>query len=174
MNSVKMIIVMISLLVGHTTNGIAQAPKKQEKREGITWYTLHQATQLAKKNDKKVLVFAEASWCPYCKQMKREVFPKMDIQDTMEEYYYPVKIDIESQETVTYDGREMTKAQFSRQMHVSATPTFIFMDKSGSVIGTQPGYLNHDVYKALLTYIGTDTFRNIGFKKYLKRIKSVE
>jgi len=165
---------MIALLLGHTSIGMIPAPKKQEKKDGVTWYSLHKAQQLAKENDKKVLVFAEASWCPYCKQMKREVFPKMDIQGTMKKYYYPVKVDIESQETVKYNGREMTKAQFSQRMQVSATPTFIFMDKSGSVIGTQPGYLNHDVYKALLTYIGTDAFRNIGFKKYLKRIKSVE
>jgi len=172
MNTVKILFVAISLLIGPMTASPIGAPQNEEKKDGLTWYTLEKAQQLAKKNDKKVLIFAEASWCPYCKQMKREVFPKADIQNTMEKFYYPVKIDIESSEEVMYDGRKMTEKQFSREMRVSSTPTFIFMHASGSVVGTQPGYIGHDVYKALLTYIGTDSFKNVGFKKYLEGTKT--
>jgi len=172
MSTVKILFLAISLLFGTMATSPTGTTQKPEKKGGLTWYTLKKAQQLAKKNNKKVLIFAEASWCPYCKKMKREVFPKTDIQNTMEKFYYPVKIDIESEKTVAYKGKKMTKKQFSREMRVSATPTFIFMRPSGSVIGTQPGFIEQHVYKALLTYIGTDSFKDVGFKKYMKRIKT--
>lgn len=134
---------------------------------GISWYELAEAQELAKENGKKVLVFAEASWCHNCKRMKRDVFPHEDIQQAMSKYYYPVKIDVESDKLLIFNGEEMTQMQFARQMRVTGTPTFFFIDQEGSVIGSQPGLIPQDVYKSLLTYVGKDLYNDIKFKAYL-------
>jgi thioredoxin-related protein len=63
----------------------------------------------------------------------------------------------------------MTQQDFSRQMRVSGTPTFFFIDKEGSVLGAQPGFIPKDTYELLLTYVGTDVQNEINFKEYLNQ-----
>lgn len=134
---------------------------------GVKWYELEEAQVLAKENNKKVLVYAEASWCSYCKKMEQQVLSKSDVQRDMAQYFYPVRVDIESDQKLRYNGEEMTQQAFARRMRVSGTPTFIFIDQGGSVLGAQPGFIPKDIYQSLLTYIGTDTHEKIGFKEYL-------
>lgn len=134
----------------------------------ITWYELSNAQELAQQNGKKVLIFAEALWCTYCKRMKSEVFPEADVQEAMATWYYPVKIDIESDQSITFNGNEMTQMQFSRQMQVTGTPTFFFVDEEGSVIAKQPGFISKDLYIAMLAYIGTDYYNKATFEEYME------
>lgn len=136
---------------------------------GVDWYEFKEAQQLAEKNGKKVLVYAEASWCSYCRKMEKEVLSKTDIQETMSQYFYPVRVDIESDKKMVFNGKEMTQQDFSRQMRVSGTPTFFFIDDEGSVIGAQPGFIPKDIYKSLLTYVGQDLQNQMQFKEYLKQ-----
>jgi len=147
----------------------SQSTDAHHSKSGITWYNLNRAQKLAQKNNKKVLVMAEASWCEYCKRMKSEVFPQADVQKAMNRYFYPVKVDIESNAKVIFNGKKMNQEQFSRKMGVSGTPTFIFINKDGSVIGAQPGYMPGKVYSKLLAYIGTDAYNKVSFKGFKQK-----
>jgi len=147
----------------------AQTAVKSTSQKGINWYSLEHAQKLAPKNGKKVLIFAEASWCSYCRKMEQQVFSKTDIQQTMNEYFYPVRVDIESGQKLVFNGKEMTQQEFSRQMRVSGTPTFFFLDKEGAVIGAQPGFIPRDVYKSLLTYVGTDSYNDMTFQEFMNK-----
>lgn len=160
LDTYKKIVPIAVLLLSITLSGVAQ-------EADISWYELEEAQALAKENNKKVLIFAEASWCHNCKRMKREVFPQADIQQAMATYYYPVKIDVESDKLLMFNGEEMTQMEFSRQMRVTGTPTFFFIDAGGDVIGAQPGFLPRDVYKSLLAYVGKDLYNEIKFEAYL-------
>lgn len=151
--------VTVLLLVG----GMSTAAQNT----GVNWYNLEDAQVLAEQNDKKVLVYTEASWCSYCKKMEQQVLSKSDVQKKMAQYFYPVRVDIESDQKLNFNGEEMTQQAFARQMRVTGTPTFIFIDQSGSVMGAQPGFIPKDIYQSLLTYIGTNTHEDIGFKEYL-------
>ncbi|MCW9708775.1 thioredoxin family protein [Fodinibius salsisoli] len=157
-------IIVVALV---TLLGITMTTSAQNSDIDIDWYEMEEAQKLARANDKKVLVFAEASWCTICKKVKREIFPNKDIRQTMSAYYYPVKIDIESDELLRFNGEEMTQEQFGRQMRVTGTPTFLFIDKEGSVIGAQPGFIPRDVYKSLMIYVGTDAHHEMEFEQYL-------
>jgi thioredoxin-related protein len=136
---------------------------------GVDWYELEEAQVLAKENDKKVLVYAEASWCTYCRKMEQQVLSKSDVKKMMAEYFYPVRVDIESDQKLKFNGKEMTQQIFARQMRVSGTPTFFFIDQEGSILGAQPGFIPKDIYQSLLTYVGTDTHDEISFEEYLNK-----
>jgi thioredoxin-related protein len=157
------LITCILLLVG---SGTIMAQNVNENT--IDWYELSEAQKLAQSNDKKVFIFAEADWCSYCKQMKREFFPREDVQKIMSNNYYPVKINIESDRRLIYNEKEMTQRQFSQSMEIAATPTMFFLDKNGEVMGTQPGYVPLDTFKALLKYVNSDSYGKIEFEKYLE------
>lgn len=140
----------------------------QESEEPVDWHELSEAQNLARSNEKKVFVFAEAEWCTYCKRMRSDIFPREDVQALLEEHYYPVSVDIESDEQLTFNGNTMTQREFSRQMRVSATPTLIILDASGEVMGVQPGFLPADVFVPLLEYVVSDSYGKMEFKEYLE------
>ncbi|MDZ7715150.1 MAG: thioredoxin fold domain-containing protein [Balneolaceae bacterium] len=134
----------------------------------ITWYELKEAQQLAKQNGKKVLIYAEASWCGYCKKMEAEVFPVQAVQDSMEKYYYPVRVDIESDKKMLFNGETMTGSQFARKHRVSGTPTTFFVSRDGKILGAQPGFIPPKVFKNLLSFVGSGAFGRIGFEEYVE------
>lgn len=138
-------------------------------QEEITWYSLEEAQQLAKENDKKVLVYAEAVWCTYCKKMEKEVFPKQKIIDSLAKYYYPVRVDIESDKKLVFNGETMTGSQFAQKYRVRGTPTIFFIDKKGEILGAQPGFIPPDIFNSLLAFVGTDAHKNVSFEDYSKQ-----
>lgn len=141
-------------------------------RADITWYSFQKAQQLAGENDKKVLVYAEAVWCTYCKKMENEVFPRQKVIDTIAEYYYPVRVDIESDKELVFNDQTMTGSQFAQKYRVSGTPTFFFIDKKGEILGAQPGFIPHDVFTELLAFVGSDAHKRVSFDDYRKENKN--
>ena len=158
---VALMLAVVLLLFGAAPDG-ADAPLGDQ----LNWYSMTEAQQLATDQEKKVLVYAEASWCTYCNKIEKEVFPEQDVQQVVSKYFYPVKVDIESDNIITYNNEDMTEQEFSRFMRVSATPTFLFIDGEGNVLGGQPGYMPADVFKALLTYVGSDAFSRVKFDDF--------
>lgn len=142
-----------------------------QKYDEITWYTLKEAQKLARENDKKVLVYAEAVWCTYCKKMEREVFPRKEIIESMEKYYYPVRVDIESDKKMEFNGEAITGSQFAQKYRVQGTPTIFFIDKEGQILGTQPGFIPAETFSILLSFVGSDAHQEISFGEYAEQNK---
>lgn len=132
----------------------------------ITWYPMEEAQQLAAENEKKVLIFAEAEWCTYCKKMYKEVFPKQSVQDSLKKYYYPVKVDIESDEEIVFNERTTTGRQFAREHRITGTPTTFFVESDGNILGIQPGFIPANIFEKLLAYVGSDAHREMEFEEY--------
>jgi thioredoxin-related protein len=135
----------------------------------IDWHSMQKAQQMAREKAKKVLVFADASWCTYCKKMKKEVFPEQAVVDSMNAYFYAVRVDIESDKSMIFDGEEMTQRQFAQSTGTQATPTFFFMGQNGEKLGAQPGFIPAETFSRLLGFIGSDAFEDMEFKAYLKQ-----
>lgn len=144
-------------------------PLKGQSADEINWYSMEEAQQLATDNDKKVMVFAEAEWCTYCRQMYEEVFPEQAVRDSLEKYYYPVRVDIESQEPLMFNESEMTGREFARSQRVTGTPSTFFVDSGGEILGVQPGFIPAEVFKGLLAYVGAGLYGQIEFEEYMKQ-----
>lgn len=171
MESGKIISWILVLVLAGMYGASGQSTAEKSHATEVQWYSLEEAQQLAGENDKKVLIFVEAVWCTFCKKMDREVFTRNEIQTTMAEYFYPVRVDLESGKLLRFNEEKMTEREFSMRMRVSSTPTHIFVDRDGSVLGVQPGFVPGEIYKALLSYIGTDAHKEIEFEKYLEESK---
>ncbi len=135
----------------------------------IDWMSLEEAQEEASKSGKKVLIYAEAEWCGYCKKMNKEVFTQESVQDSLSKYFHPVRVDIESDKKLIFNDEEFTEQMLSRKFRVSGTPTMIFIDPDGQTLGTQPGFLKAEVFDKLLAYVGNDLFDRLGFEEYLKK-----
>lgn len=151
-----------------TGQAIAQeAPKEEKKEEGIAWYTLEEAQKLAKENGKKVLIFGQASWCPYCRQMEREVYPQPEVVEIINKYFYTVMIDTESQEKLKFNEDVFTEQEFAAALRLYSLPTHYFVTSDGQVIAGQPGALPDDIFERLLAFVGSDSYTDTKFEDYI-------
>ncbi|SMO54903.1 thioredoxin family protein [Fodinibius sediminis] len=133
----------------------------------IDWMSLEKAQSLAAESGKKVLLYSEAQWCGYCKKMNKEVFPEQSVVDSLHKYFYPVRIDIESKDAVLFNDERFTEQSLARAFRAIRTPTTIFINSDGSLIGTQPGFLPAEIFDKLLAYVGRDYHRRLSFEEYL-------
>ena len=75
-----------------------------EKNE-INWLPLEKAKVLAKKHDGKVLIFFYKKDCPYCDKMKKETLSDPATINTINNNFFPVKIDSRTKDTIMYNGK---------------------------------------------------------------------
>ncbi|MDX1640801.1 MAG: thioredoxin fold domain-containing protein [Balneolaceae bacterium] len=129
----------------------------------IDWVSYEKAITLAQNHNQKVLLFMEADWCSVCKRMKREVFPDKEIKTLMNDHFLPVRIDIESEDKILFQGREISKKNLAKDLGIYGTPTIIFLEENESVIGNNVGFMNTDNFKRLLTFIYQEEYLHSNF-----------
>jgi len=160
MKTFKILLITIGLLLVTSSFGVAQS---------LNPIALDTALKSAKESGKKVLIDVYAEWCPYCEKMHTEVYTLNDVIEAVNEHYYLVKINIESQNEVNYLGNRMTESEFAKMLNSSSLPTTFFMNGDGELLGMQPGLLPADVFEDLLTFVGSDSFESLSFEEYRNR-----
>jgi len=127
---------------------------------------LDRALDYAKQHEKKVLIDVYAEWCPYCEKMHNEVYTEAGVIEAVNEYYYLVKINIESDNKVKFHGREYTERDFSAMLNSTSLPTTFFMTGEGELLGMQPGLLPADVFEDLLHFVGSGAYESSTFDEF--------
>ena len=94
------------------------------------------------------------------------MFTQESVKELTNEHFYSVWMDIESQDSLTFRGQEMTQMQFGRAMRITGTPTFIFFDSEGEIIAGQPGFIPEDLYVQILEYVGSDAYQKQNFSEF--------
>ena len=135
----------------------------------LAWEGFTSAVEKADDEEKTVFLFFEAEWCGLCKQMRSEVFPQAEVQKKFAEGFIPVSIDIESAKKLVYKEKELSEQSFSHQMRIDATPTLMFMNSEGDVIGRYRGFIDETEILLLLDYIRGGYVDDINFTEYKKR-----
>ena len=131
--------------------------------------TLAEALNEASRGGKKILIDVFAEWCPYCQRMHSDVYTSEEVLEAISDYFIWVKIDVESPSPVSYYGTEMTEAQFASALENESVPTTYFLNSEGAVIGSQPGFIEADVFAALLKFVGSDAYLEKSFQEYTGR-----
>ena len=140
----------------------------QETSDSSPWVSFDEMVELNQNQPQKIMLFMEADWCGICKRMKREVFPDPTIQALLSEKFYPVRIDIESNEKVQFSDQQVTKKELSQEFGIRGTPTIIFLDHDYSVIGNKVGFSDQKEMTALLHFITNEEYNNTSFDEYLQ------
>lgn len=158
-------ILLLTLSISIT--GFAQSSDNEAKDKiPFNWKSMEEARELAKQTDKKVLIYANAVWCTYCKKQEKEVFSQKSVQELTNEHFYSVWVDIESEKKMMFRGTEISQRDFARAMRVTGTPTFIFLDSEGEIIAGQPGFIPEDLFLQILNFVGTDAYLDQTFSEF--------
>lgn len=126
--------------------------------DNINWLTLTEAQKKSAIDGKPLFIFVEAEWCGICKRMMNSVFPHPTVTEILTDNFHPVLIDLDSGEPVLFNEEVLTERNFARNMKVQQTPTTIFIDKNGDVLGSQPGFMDTEELKKLLQYVLSEQF----------------
>lgn len=91
--------------------------------------TMTEACAKARRTGRLLFVDLYASWCPPCRMMDKQVFPRHDVGALLAEHCVCVKFDIDRPE-----GREL-----ARHYGVAAVPTYLICTADGEPLGRIAG-----------------------------------
>lgn len=106
------------------------------------WIPLHEATASAAASNRLILVDIYEAGCKFCRAMEREVYPSPSVRAVLDRDYIPVKVNGNSDNTITFLGEEITEKEFASRMGVTAFPFTVVLDAEGNVIDKKRGYMD--------------------------------
>ena len=103
------------------------------------WYTFSEAFEVAKKENKSVLVFVSSPTCVWCERMKSDVFSDPAVMARVKSRYVPAYVD------TSRDGAALTQIAMLFGGDI-ATPAFVIYSPSGKPVDGWVGYLPKDEF----------------------------
>ncbi len=176
MNKFKLIVILV-----FTFNIMfSQEVKKQDDHANslIHWMTIQEALQKQKTQPKKIFVDVYTDWCGWCKHMNKTTFSNPQIAAYINQYYYPVRFNGETKDTIIYLGDTLVNKGTSRKSAHQLTgiltnnrpsyPTITYLDEKGRVISPVPGYMDVKKMEPYLVFFTENVFRTTQFETFHK------
>lgn len=148
----------------------------------VKWYTIQEAEKLSKEHGKKVMIDVYTDWCGWCKKMDKETFNHPVIAKILNDNYYPVKLNAESKDDITFMGYTYKYvSQGGRGYHELAAgllngqlsfPSIAYLNEQMQLLGAIPGYKTPAAMEPLLVYISEDKFMTQSLEDFQKTFES--
>ena len=152
-------LIMITLLV-------TEVHGQSSNTSDVRWTSYADAAEQADAVNKKRMLFLEAEWCIVCKRMHREVFTNGEVSTLINNDFYAVRMDIESEEMIPVNREMISKKEYSKSIGIYGTPTILFIDSNDDVIGNFVGYLDEKGMVILLNFIKSDAYLTENLESY--------
>lgn len=143
----KLLFSVITVLTLAATMSFDNPPAKSEE---IRWLTIEEAQVLSEKEPRKIIMDVYTDWCGWCKKMDKTTFADEKVAKYVNDNFYAVKLKADSQDKVTFKGKEFAKGELAQAFRVTGYPTIVFFDKSFSKFQPVSGYRGADDFLALL------------------------
>lgn len=100
------ILLSISLFLGGHANA--------QEAKAVQWLSFEQLEDSLAASPKKVFIDFYTDWCTYCRKMDKVVFTKPEVIDLINEQYYAVRFDAESEAAFTFGGKTFVNDQIDQ------------------------------------------------------------
>ncbi len=146
----------------------------------VKWYSLEEATALAKSNPRPIFVDAYTDWCGWCKKLDKETFSNPVIAEILNTMYYAVKFDAEGKEPVTFQGRKFVNDGSLGRTHQLAYallqgnlgyPTVVFLTANSELITPVSGFKTPAQIEPMLHYFAGNSWQKQGYDEFLRNFK---
>jgi len=121
---------------------------------GPRWRAWNPGLSEAAGSGKPVLVDVYTDWCGWCRRMDHDVYGRRDVSEYLDAHFVTVRLNAESPEAASYQGRSFSGTSLAGHFGVSGYPTTIFLRSGGDHLVNVPGYVPADRFLLLLRYIG--------------------
>tara|TARA_B100001769_G_C21975109_1_gene524464 strand:+ start:324 stop:758 length:435 start_codon:yes stop_codon:yes gene_type:complete len=134
---------VLALLLAVSLNCVAQ---------DINWVSFDSLPSLAKKEPKPVMVFIHTDWCKYCLMQEKITFKDSLIVSELNENYYCLKLNAESNEQIYFLNRMYTKNGnnhslswvLGAQNNELTFPTTVLLSPQFQITNRWVGYLSKE------------------------------
>ena len=158
---------------------VAFSSKGQEQ---IKWYTVEEAFEAGEKEQRKFFIDVYTHWCGPCRQMDATTFRHPAIIKTLNKYYYPVKFNAETKDSVLFmDSVFVTKyGEGKRGPHEFAKfivngpkmvyPSLVFMNERATWMQVIQSALSPGQFEQVINYFAQIKLgqENITYEEFLK------
>lgn len=147
--------------------GAAGGAEAASKGDGPAWATWDAGLARAREQKRFVVVDVYTDWCGWCKRMDADVFARADISGYLDSKFVSIKLDAESDATMTHLGKSYTARDLALAFGVSGYPTLLFLTPEGELMTSVPGYVPHEKFLLILRYLGDGHLdRGVKFEDY--------
>jgi thioredoxin-related protein len=155
-----------------TTNNETIAKKKEP---GIKWLSFAEASKLSHKHPKKIFIDVYTSWCGWCVQMDKTTFKDPNVIKYVNDKYYAVKLNAESNNMITYKGKEMSEMELAKNIfRATGYPTTVYLDQDQNLLQPVPGYLEAEMLNKILHFYGGDYYKTTSWEQFQANYNSAQ
>jgi len=134
-------------------------------------------TCLAARNQKaprKILIDVYTGWCGWCKVMDKKTFTNSEVVKYVNENFYAVKLDAETQKSITLGTTTYKYNTQNRANDIALAllqgkmsyPSIVYLDEEFNMIQPIPGYMEARAFHEVITFIGEDYHKKQTFDAY--------
>ncbi len=136
----------------------------------MEWETFDEGMKKAASDKKYIFLDFFADWCTYCHLLDNTTLKNPKVVKELKKNFLSIKVDTESGDTITWQGKKATLKDFSLSIGVFSLPTLLFLNQKHEIIGSYPNYADEVMMLNLLTYISSGSReRNESFEEYLRQ-----
>lgn len=141
----------------------------------VKWLSFKQAFEQNKKQQKPFLIDVYTDWCGWCKHMIKTTYSQPDLANYINNYFYPVKFNAESKDTIEYLGEKYANPGPKNSTHQLARkllgnnisyPSTIFSNNNFQFNLVSAGYLDIKKIEPLLIYTVENVFRTTPYEEF--------
>lgn len=154
--------------------------KRPAMEDKINFIDLQTALNKNETEKKKIFIHLYESNCISCKVMDSVTYTNPFIARYMNKNYLNVRFDINSQDTIIYNGQailpsnEYTFNNFAVSVLKGKmkTPAIVFINEQNKIIFPIQEYLNQNSFEAVIHYVNDDIFKEKQFNEFYAEFDS--
>ena len=148
----------------------------------VKWKTLSEALEEQKIQKKKIILNLYNYNRVSCTMMRTVSFNHQTIADNLNKNFYPVNIDVFTQDTLEIFGQKYINENQSYKYHqlpIAALegkmtfPVFIVLDEDMKVIGKLSGYFTPEKLEPILNYYSSNSYKTMTYDVFSKNFVSL-
>lgn len=162
---------------------VALLCQSQNEKDGLVqWMSFKEAQEKNKTVPKPFLVDIYTDWCGWCKVMMRTTYSNPNIAGYINNYFYPVKFNAETKDTIEFDGQKYvsTNPAYPKAAHQLAIkflgnnlayPSTVFISSDLKTTFLSQGYLKEQDIEPFLVFMVENVFRTSPFNVFQQLFK---